>query len=122
MFLGFSNEIIVFCYYLTSVPNFEVALINHLASMAHLEESRSSPKSLARSLKGYKTGLWSTEEHELFLQGMFLARRAEEKNQNQWIMISAVVKTRSVSQVRSHAQKYFNKKAIEKEKHGAQNI
>ena len=37
-------------------------------------------------------------------------------------MISEVVSTRSVSQVRSHAQKHFNKEANEKEKIGRQLI
>lgn len=45
---------------------------------------------------------WSKDEHDLFLQAM------QEHGKN-WKKIAEVVGTRTVSQVRSHAQKYFLK-------------
>jgi len=50
----------------------------------------------------HNAGLWSNEEHERFLSGL----KNEGRN---WKKIAPYVKTRSVGQVRSHAQKYFKK-------------
>ena len=47
-------------------------------------------------------GRWRAEEHELFLQGIKLFGR-------DWKKIESLVGTRSSPQIRSHAQKYFNK-------------
>mmetsp|Transcript_302 Transcript_302/g.494 ORF Transcript_302/g.494 Transcript_302/m.494 type:complete len:352 (-) Transcript_302:296-1351(-) len=47
-------------------------------------------------------GRWSTEEHNLFLQGIEVYGR-------QWRSISILVKTRTPTQVRTHAQKTFSK-------------
>ena len=44
------------------------------------------------------------EEHEAFLRGV-------ELYQKDWHLIATVVKTRSVLQIRTHGQKYFNKLA-----------
>ena len=49
-------------------------------------------------------GRWTSEEHELFLQGMMLHGR-------EWKKVQAVVRTRTSAQIRSHAQKYFQKMA-----------
>eukprot|EP01035_Chromulina_nebulosa_P021908 gene21908-28363_t len=49
-----------------------------------------------------KTGRWTKAEHELFLQGIKIHNK-------QWKMVAKVVKTRTVVQVRTHAQKYFQK-------------
>ena len=48
------------------------------------------------------TGRWLAEEHEVFLQGLDLHGK-------QWKKIAVMIKTRSVVQVRTHAQKYFQK-------------
>jgi len=47
-------------------------------------------------------GRWKTEEHDLFLQGLNLYGK-------EWKKIAALVKTRTVVQIRTHAQKYFQK-------------
>jgi SHAQKYF class myb-like DNA-binding protein len=50
----------------------------------------------------YAAGRWTTEEHNLFLEGLRL-------HQKQWKSIADLVKTRTVVQIRTHAQKYFQK-------------
>ena len=47
-------------------------------------------------------GRWTQDEHKLFLEGL-------EKYQKQWKLIADLVKTRTVVQIRTHAQKYFQK-------------
>jgi len=47
-------------------------------------------------------GRWTKAEHELFLAGLKLYNK-------QWKLVAGVVKTRTVVQVRTHAQKYFQK-------------
>lgn len=49
-----------------------------------------------------RQGRWSNEEHELFL-------RAVEQFGREWDKVQTIVKTRSLAQIRSHAQKYFQK-------------
>eukprot|EP01041_Mallomonas_annulata_P006145 gene6145-12450_t len=49
-----------------------------------------------------KTGRWTKEEHKLFLEGLAVHGKA-------WRKIARSIKTRSVIQVRTHAQKYFMK-------------
>ena len=51
---------------------------------------------------GEKTGRWSASEHALFLEGLNLHGRL-------WRKIAAMSKTRSIVQIRTHAQKYFLK-------------
>ena len=48
------------------------------------------------------TGRWLAEEHEVFLKGL-------NEHGKQWKKIAVMIKTRSVVQVRTHAQKYFQK-------------
>ena len=48
------------------------------------------------------TGRWTQKEHELFMEGI----RLHHKN---WRPIAELIKTRSVVQIRTHAQKYFQK-------------
>lgn len=47
-------------------------------------------------------GRWTQEEHELFLEGL-------QKYGKNWKAIERVVGTRTATQARSHAQKYFLK-------------
>lgn len=47
-------------------------------------------------------GRWTAEEHQLFLEAINQFGR-------EWDKVQAVVKSRSLAQVRSHAQKYFLK-------------
>jgi SHAQKYF class myb-like DNA-binding protein len=47
-------------------------------------------------------GRWTNEEHRLFLHGLQLHNK-------QWKLIADLVKTRTVVQIRTHAQKYFQK-------------
>lgn len=49
-----------------------------------------------------KDGHWTEEEHQLFL-------RSWEKYGKSWKKLSEIMKTRSNEQIRTHAQKYFNK-------------
>eukprot|EP01041_Mallomonas_annulata_P012809 gene12809-27011_t len=53
-------------------------------------------------------GRWTTEEHELFLEGLRLHGKG-------WKKIAQYIKSRSVIQVRTHAQKYFLKMAKAKQ-------
>jgi SHAQKYF class myb-like DNA-binding protein len=47
-------------------------------------------------------GRWSEEEHQVFIQGL-------ERYGKQWKTIANMIGTRTVVQVRTHAQKYFQK-------------
>lgn len=48
------------------------------------------------------TGRWTREEHHLFLKGLELYGKG-------WKKIAALIKTRTIVQIRTHAQKYFLK-------------
>lgn len=50
------------------------------------------------------TGRWTAEEHRLFLQGLELHGKG-------WKKIASLIKSRTVVQIRTHAQKYFQKLA-----------
>ncbi|KAF0700069.1 Aste57867_9388 [Aphanomyces stellatus] len=60
--------------------------------------SHHDDKSLAEGL-----GTWTADEHDRFLQGVRLFPRGPWKN------VAEIVQTRSVRQIRSHAQKYREK-------------
>ena len=49
-----------------------------------------------------QTGRWTDEEHDLFLEAL-------KKYGKEWKKIAGAVKTRTVVQTRTHAQKYFQK-------------
>jgi SHAQKYF class myb-like DNA-binding protein len=49
-------------------------------------------------------GRWTGEEHILFLKGL-------EMHGKGWKKIAKLIKTRTVVQIRTHAQKYFQKLA-----------
>lgn len=63
--------------------------------------SRSNKSSATGKIKE-NTGRWQAEEHEVFLKGL-------NEHGKQWKKIAMMIKTRSVVQVRTHAQKYFQK-------------
>jgi SHAQKYF class myb-like DNA-binding protein len=48
----------------------------------------------------FNTGRWSSEEHQKFIEAMFLYG-------NEWKRVQVHIKTRSSTQARSHAQKFF---------------
>jgi SHAQKYF class myb-like DNA-binding protein len=54
--------------------------------------------------QGENTGRWTAEEHLLFLQGL-------EQFGKGWKNIASLIKSRTVVQIRTHAQKYFQKLA-----------
>jgi SHAQKYF class myb-like DNA-binding protein len=56
----------------------------------------------ALSAAGENTGRWTSEEHRLFLQGL-------EQHGKGWKKIASLIKSRTVVQIRTHAQKYFQK-------------
>lgn len=63
----------------------------------------------------HRTGRWSDDEHKLFLTLM-------KKYGRSWTKIASVMKSRTEPQVRSHAQKYFQKQARQAEHQRAQQI
>lgn len=58
----------------------------------------------APMIPGENTGRWTAEEHRLFLQGL-------EQHGKGWKKIASLIKSRTVVQIRTHAQKYFQKLA-----------
>jgi SHAQKYF class myb-like DNA-binding protein len=58
-----------------------------------------------------KVGRWSDQEHEVFLEGL-------TKYGKQWKTIATLIGTRTVVQVRTHAQKYFQKMEKSKQSDG----
>ncbi|KAF0719556.1 Aste57867_950 [Aphanomyces stellatus] len=54
----------------------------------------------------HNEGRWRDTEHDLFLEGL-------RRYGRQWFNVAKVVKTRSVTQIRTHAQKYFAKQERE---------
>ena len=71
----------------------------------NLENSEVSMESNEQFINGenkYRRGRWTEEEHKNFLKGII-------NYGNDWKMVEKIVKTRTSSQSRSHAQKYFLK-------------
>lgn len=58
--------------------------------------------SLLKSISPPGTGRWTPEEHKIFLKGI-------NDHGKGWKRIAAMIVTRNVVQVRTHAQKYFQK-------------
>jgi len=61
-------------------------------------------QSTSQGAQGENTGRWTAEEHRLFLQGLELHGKG-------WKKIASLIKSRTVVQIRTHAQKYFQKLA-----------
>ncbi|ETL38907.1 hypothetical protein F442_09838 [Phytophthora nicotianae P10297] len=70
------------------------------------EDVSRSSGSASKPIKG-NTGRWTEAEHKLFLQGL------ETFPYRAWKKIATLIKTRTVVQIRTHAQKYYQK--LEKE-------
>ena len=66
--------------------------------------SGTGTNSTTTSTGGENTGRWTAEEHRLFLQGL-------EQHGKGWKKIASLIKSRTVVQIRTHAQKYFQKLA-----------
>jgi SHAQKYF class myb-like DNA-binding protein len=85
---------------------------NHHEELFHYEHTQQPPppppsQSLSQgshSASGVEehTGRWTKEEHEAFLQGLKMYGK-------EWKKVAAKVRTRTVVQTRTHAQKYFQK-------------
>lgn len=83
------------------------------ASSSGKSKKKKAPPSVALSAseppgsvgaQGENTGRWTAEEHRLFLQGLELHGKG-------WKKIASLIKSRTVVQIRTHAQKYFQKLA-----------
>eukprot|EP00543_Licmophora_paradoxa_P006677 CAMPEP_0202442660 /NCGR_PEP_ID=MMETSP1360-20130828/2047_1 /ASSEMBLY_ACC=CAM_ASM_000848 /TAXON_ID=515479 /ORGANISM="Licmophora paradoxa, Strain CCMP2313" /LENGTH=446 /DNA_ID=CAMNT_0049058085 /DNA_START=81 /DNA_END=1421 /DNA_ORIENTATION=+ len=61
------------------------------------------------------TGRWTAEEHALFLEGL-------DSYGKGWKQIASLIKTRTVVQIRTHAQKYFQKLAKNQERQQQQEV
>ena len=59
----------------------------------------------------YNTGRWSVYEHELFLKGL-------RKHGRNWKLIQGIIQSRSATQVRTHAQKFFTRDNYQATKRG----
>lgn len=76
--------------------------LNSLHLQGHTKNSNANGKP-------EKAGRWTLDEHEKFLNGLTLYGK-------DWRAISKLIATRSITQVRTHAQKYFAR--LEKLSHG----
>mmetsp|Transcript_12983 Transcript_12983/g.19432 ORF Transcript_12983/g.19432 Transcript_12983/m.19432 type:complete len:384 (-) Transcript_12983:1479-2630(-) len=76
-----------------------------------VQQTTSSRRSRGGPLE--KTGRWTEEEHTRFLHGLHLFGK-------KWTKVADIVGTRTTVQVRSHAQKYFQK--MEKGKDSAATV
>jgi SHAQKYF class myb-like DNA-binding protein len=63
-----------------------------------------NPQTSGGNNSSENTGRWTTEEHRLFLQGL-------EQHGKGWKKIASLIQSRTVVQIRTHAQKYFQKLA-----------
>ena len=73
-------------------------------------EKGNSPSKKQRKMQNKKkptntlTGRWTKDEHEKFLDGIRIYGK-------EWKKIASMIDTRTVVQIRTHAQKYFQKLA-----------
>jgi SHAQKYF class myb-like DNA-binding protein len=76
----------------------EERMVETMAATAALRRRQDQPS--ATTKPNYSRGRWTTEEHERFLHGLALYGK-------NWRPIASYVQTRTIVQVRTHAQKYF---------------
>lgn len=77
-------------------------------SAAEVAVTMATAATTQADLLGENTGRWTAEEHHLFLQGLELHGKG-------WKKIASLIKSRTVVQIRTHAQKYFQKLAKAKQ-------
>ena len=65
---------------------------------------KSSQNPQASKNSGKKAGRWTVTEHQVFLEGL-------KRHGKDWKLISHMIPSRSVVQIRTHAQKYYQKLA-----------
>jgi SHAQKYF class myb-like DNA-binding protein len=82
----------------SQIPNIPEFVIQH--------SSENTGKKTKAGTKGFSTGRWNKLEHYVFVEGL----RIFGKN---WKKVESIIPTRSGTQIRSHAQKFFQR--IEKE-------
>lgn len=70
----------------------------------HQREEKGEDGLEFQSSGGINSGRWTREEHAMFLKGL-------ELHGKEWKKIADLIKTRTVVQIRTHAQKYFQKVA-----------
>ena len=95
--------------YLQNFPNInnnnikleENELIENSGENNSIKENENLEKSENNTDK-YQIGRWTKEEHEKFIEGIL-------SYGNEWKKVQKIIKTRSSTQARSHAQKYFLK-------------
>jgi SHAQKYF class myb-like DNA-binding protein len=92
---------------LSNINIIKISSCNNLGSISKdkIDETiKLETNKLSSAEKGvqFNIGRWTIEEHKKFLKGII-------EYGNNWKMIEQLIKTRSRSQARSHAQKYFVK-------------
>ena len=86
----------------TSSDNSKTSASTAASSSAVLPKTPSTPLGRVVDAGQEHTGRWTREEHEAFLAGL-------QQYGKEWKKVAAKVKTRTVVQTRTHAQKYFQK-------------
>ena len=84
---------------INSYNNHESNKKNEIVQPKKEEANKSSS---GKQITQFNSGRWTKEEHNRFLKGII-------EYGNNWKMAEKLIKTRSSSQARSHAQKYFLK-------------
>lgn len=72
-----------------------------LGTSSRSQKSKEEPKKPEPPAKKMNTGRWSADEHKRFLAGL------DQFGTGNWKKITDMVGTRSCTQIRTHAQKYF---------------
>ena len=75
---------------------------NKKNKIVHPKKKEANKSSSGEKITKFNRGRWTEEEHKKFLKGII-------EYGNNWKMVAKLIKTRSSSQARSHAQKYFLK-------------
>lgn len=78
-----------------------------LGSSALKKKKRTGAGGRAESLGEESTGRWTPDEHRLFLEGIMLYGK-------DWKKMQPLIKTRTLVQIRTHAQKVFKKIGLKK--------